>query len=91
MDDLVIGSPFASIKNRTQNGMVTALVSSKSLGKKIRNNFFCVDYILSKLNIMIDLKVLQMKFNKFIGVWNGYNVFILHISPDILKPLVYFY
>nr|XP_022318177.1 phosphatidylinositol-glycan-specific phospholipase D-like [Crassostrea virginica] len=30
-DDLVIGSPFASFKNRTQNGMVTALISSKSL------------------------------------------------------------
>lgn len=32
-DDLVIGSPFASVKNLTQNGMVTALLSSKSLGK----------------------------------------------------------
>ena len=40
---------------------------------------------------MIDLKVLQMKFNKLIGVCNGYNVFILQISPDILKPLVYFF
>ncbi|XP_048759090.2 phosphatidylinositol-glycan-specific phospholipase D-like isoform X2 [Ostrea edulis] len=30
-DDLLIGSPFASVKNRTQNGMVTALLSSKSL------------------------------------------------------------
>lgn len=32
-DDLVIGSPFASVKNLTQNGMVTALLSSNSLGK----------------------------------------------------------
>lgn len=30
-DDLVIGSPFASVKNLTQNGMVTALLSSNSL------------------------------------------------------------
>ncbi|XP_062593702.1 phosphatidylinositol-glycan-specific phospholipase D-like [Saccostrea cucullata] len=30
-NDLLIGSPFASVKNLTQNGMVTALLSSKSL------------------------------------------------------------
>ncbi|XP_061168145.1 phosphatidylinositol-glycan-specific phospholipase D-like [Saccostrea echinata] len=30
-DDLLIGSPFASVKNLTQNGMVTVLLSSKSL------------------------------------------------------------
>lgn len=30
-DDLVIGSPFASVRNLTQNGIVTALLSSKSL------------------------------------------------------------
>jgi hypothetical protein len=31
--DLLVGSPFASVKNRTQNGMVTVLLSSGSVGK----------------------------------------------------------
>lgn len=38
-DDLVIGSPFASVKNLTQNGMVTALLSSNSLGKILFEEF----------------------------------------------------
>lgn len=38
-DDLVIGSPFASVKNLTQNGMVTALLSSNSLGKILFEKF----------------------------------------------------
>lgn len=44
-DDLVIGSPFASVKNLTQNGMVTALLSSNSLGKILFEEFYTKPFL----------------------------------------------